>query len=108
MSRRVIVAAFLLDHWREVPSSGGESAFFSASTVGTTVAWYDFLLYSVVTGGRPACPRRPVVEDNRNGSRITRTESQARSGSKEGVVRYVLIAGLVLVVIGFVVAYLFK
>jgi hypothetical protein len=53
------------------------------------------------------CPRRPVVEDNRNGRKITRTETQASGGSKEGVVRYVLIASLVLVVIAFVVAYLF-
>jgi hypothetical protein len=57
MSRRVIVAPFLLDHWRELPSSGGESAFFSVSTVGTTVAWYDFLLYSVVTGGKAGLPK---------------------------------------------------
>ena len=49
---------------------------------------------------------RPVVEDNRNGSRITRTETQASGGSKEGVVRYVLIVSLVLVVIAFVIAYL--
>jgi cobalamin biosynthesis Mg chelatase CobN len=61
-----------------------------------------------VLNSATSLPRRPVVEDNRNGSRITRTETQASGGSKEGVVRYVLIVGLVLVVIAFVVAYLFK
>jgi hypothetical protein len=40
------------------------------------------------------------MEENR-----VRTPDEARAGSKEGVVRYVLAAGLVLVVIGFVVAY---
>jgi hypothetical protein len=47
------------------------------------------------------------MEDHRNGGKITQTETQASGGSKEGVVRYVLIVGLVLVVIAFVVAYLF-
>ena len=42
--------------------------------------------------------------DHRNGGKITRTETQASGGSKEGVVRYVLIVGLVLVIIGFAVA----
>lgn len=53
-------------------------------------------------------PKGDVVEDNRNDSRITRTETQASGGSKEGVVRYVLIVSLMLVVIAFVVAYLLK
>jgi hypothetical protein len=49
------------------------------------------------------------VEDNRNGIRFTRRpKTQASGGSKEGVVRYVLIVGLVLVVIAFIVAYLFR
>jgi cobalamin biosynthesis Mg chelatase CobN len=47
------------------------------------------------------------MEDYRSGSKISRTETQARSGSKEGVVRYVLIVGLVLVVIAFVAVYVF-
>ena len=51
--------------------------------------------------------KETVMEDHRNSSKITRTETQASGGSKEGVVRYVLIVGLVLVVIAFVVAYLF-
>jgi cobalamin biosynthesis Mg chelatase CobN len=46
------------------------------------------------------------MEDSPNGSKITLTEKQASGGSKEGVVRYVLIVGLVLVVIAFVVVYL--
>ena len=54
-----------------------------------------------------ALPKETVMEDNRNGSKITRTETQASGGSKEGVVRYVLGVGLVLVVIAFVVAYIF-
>ena len=51
--------------------------------------------------------KETVMEDHRNGGKIARTETQASGGSKEGVVRYVLIVGLVLVVIAFVVAYLF-
>ena len=51
--------------------------------------------------------KETVMEDHRNGSKITRTETQASGGSKEGVVRYVLIVGLVLVVMAFVLAYLF-
>jgi len=47
------------------------------------------------------------MEDYRSGSKISRTETQASSGSKEGVVRYVLIVGLVLVVIAFVAVYVF-
>ena len=46
--------------------------------------------------------------DHPNGGRITRTETQASGGSKEGVVRYVLIGGLALVVIGFIIAYLIR
>ena len=49
-----------------------------------------------------------MEEDRSNGSRITRTETQASGGSKEGVVRYVLIAGLALVIIGFIIAYLMR
>ena len=52
-------------------------------------------------------PKETVMEDHRNGSKITRTETQASGGSKEGVVRYVLIVGLALVVIAFVVVYIF-
>lgn len=47
------------------------------------------------------------MEDRRNGNKITRTETQASGGSKEGVVRYVLILGLTLVIIAFVIAYIF-
>lgn len=58
---------------------------------------------------RPRCcnglSKETVMEDHRNGNKITRTETQASGGSKEGVVRYVLIVGLVLVVIAFVIAY---
>jgi hypothetical protein len=36
------------------------------------------------------------------------TETKGSDGSREGVVRYVLIVGLVLVVIAFIVAYLFR
>lgn len=46
------------------------------------------------------------MEDRPDGSGITRTETQASGGSKEGVVRYVLIVGVVLVVVAFVVVYL--
>ena len=56
---------------------------------------------------KQALPKETVMEGHRNGSKITRTETQASGGSKEGVVRYVLIVGLVLVVIAFVVAYIF-
>jgi hypothetical protein len=34
-----------------------------------------------------------------------RTETEARAGSKEGVVRYVLAGGLALVIVAFAVAY---
>jgi cobalamin biosynthesis Mg chelatase CobN len=51
--------------------------------------------------------KETVMEDYRSGSKITRTETQASGGSKEGVVRYVLIVGLVLVVIAFVAVYVF-
>jgi OsmC-like protein len=51
--------------------------------------------------------KETVMEDHRNGNKITRTETQASGGSKEGVVRYVLIGGLVLVVIALVVVYVF-
>jgi cobalamin biosynthesis Mg chelatase CobN len=47
------------------------------------------------------------MEHHRDGSKITRTETEASGGSKEGVVRYVLIVGLVLVVIAFVLGYVF-
>ena len=46
------------------------------------------------------------MDDHPNGSKIKRTETQASGGTKEGVVRYVLIFGLVLVIIAFVVVYL--
>ena len=42
--------------------------------------------------------------DNRTENRV-RTPTEARSGSKEGVTRYVLAGGLVLVVIAFAIAY---
>ena len=51
--------------------------------------------------------KETVMEDHRNGGKITRTETQASGGSKEGVVRYVLIVGLVLVVIALVAVYVF-
>jgi hypothetical protein len=47
------------------------------------------------------------MEDHRNANKITRTETQASGGSKEGVVRYVLIVGLTFVIIAFVIAYIF-
>ena len=43
--------------------------------------------------------------DNRNDGRIERTPTEARQGSKEGVTRYVLAGGLVLVIIAFAIAY---
>jgi hypothetical protein len=43
--------------------------------------------------------------ETRPEGRIERTATQARQGSKEGVVRYVLAGGLVLVIIAFAVAY---
>lgn len=43
--------------------------------------------------------------EERNEERIERTPTEARQGSKEGVVRYVLAGGLVLVVIAFAIAY---
>ena len=45
------------------------------------------------------------MADPRNGSRARRTETEARSGSKEGVVRYVLLGGLVLVIVLFAISY---
>ena len=51
--------------------------------------------------------KETVMEDHRNANKITRTETQASGGSKEGVVRYVLIVGLTLVIIAFVFAYIF-
>jgi hypothetical protein len=47
------------------------------------------------------------MDDHGDGEKVTLTQTQASGGSKEGVVRYMLIGGLVLVVIGFVGAYLF-
>jgi hypothetical protein len=43
--------------------------------------------------------------ENRNDGHIERTPTEARQGSKEGVVRYVLAGGLVLVIIAFAIAY---
>jgi hypothetical protein len=40
--------------------------------------------------------------------KITRTETQASGGSKEGVVRYVLTVGLALVIVAFIAAYIFS
>jgi hypothetical protein len=37
--------------------------------------------------------------------RIVRTETQARQATKNGVVRYVLAGGLILVIVAFVIAY---
>ena len=45
------------------------------------------------------------MDDRRDGSDVVRNETEARQGSKEGVVRYVLIAGIALVVILFVISY---
>jgi hypothetical protein len=43
--------------------------------------------------------------DNRSDAPIERTPTEARQGSKEGVTRYVLAGGLVLVIIAFAIAY---
>ena len=48
------------------------------------------------------------MADRSNGSKTTRTETEASGGSKEGVVRYVLIFGVGLVVLGFIIAYLMR
>jgi hypothetical protein len=54
-------------------------------------------------------PPREAMEvgmsDRRDGSNVVRNENEARQGSKEGVVRYVLIGGLVLVVLAFAIGY---
>ena len=52
-------------------------------------------------------PKETVIEDHHNGPKIALNETQASGGSKEGVVRYVLIVGLVLVLIAFVAVYVF-
>jgi hypothetical protein len=39
-------------------------------------------------------------------SRVKRSETQASGGTKEGVTRYVLMGGLVLVIVAFGLAYL--
>jgi hypothetical protein len=43
--------------------------------------------------------------DNRSEHPTERTPTEARAGSREGVTRYVLAGGLVLVIIAFLVAY---
>jgi hypothetical protein len=45
------------------------------------------------------------MDERRDGSNVVRNETEARQGSKEGVVRYVLIGGLVLVVVLFAISY---
>jgi hypothetical protein len=46
------------------------------------------------------------MSDRRDdGSNVVRNETEARQASKEGVVRYVLIGGIVLVVLIFVISY---
>ena len=45
------------------------------------------------------------MSDRRDGSNVTRTDTEARQASKEGVVRYVLIGGIVLVVLIFAISY---
>lgn len=42
-----------------------------------------------------------------DGKKVTRTETEASGGSKEGVLRYMLIASLALVIIAFILAYIF-
>jgi hypothetical protein len=54
----------------------------------------SFLVQETRQSGRADMAKRPVV-----------TGTEARSGTKEGVVRYVLLVSLVLVVVLFVVAY---
>jgi hypothetical protein len=45
------------------------------------------------------------MDDRRDGSNVEKSETEARSGSKEGVVRYVLLGGLVLVIVLFAISY---
>jgi len=45
------------------------------------------------------------MDDRRDGSNVTRTGTEARGASKEGVVRYVLIGWIVLVVVLFAISY---
>jgi hypothetical protein len=45
------------------------------------------------------------MSDRRDGSNVVRNETEARQATKEGVARYVLIGGIVLVVIIFAISY---
>jgi hypothetical protein len=45
------------------------------------------------------------MDDRRDDGRVVRSETEARQGSKEGVVRYVLIGGIVLVIVLFAISY---
>jgi hypothetical protein len=58
-------------------------------------------------GNHPAlfAERKENAMAERPEGRIERTPTEARQSSKEGVVRYVLAGGLVLVVIAFVIIY---
>jgi hypothetical protein len=46
------------------------------------------------------------MEHPTDGGKVTLTETQASGGTKEHVVRYVLVGSLALVVVAFIVAYL--
>ena len=48
-------------------------------------------------GKRPAVAKKPIVV----------SETEARQATKEGVVRYILLASITLVVVLFVIAYVF-
>jgi hypothetical protein len=45
------------------------------------------------------------MSDRRDGSNVVRNETETRQATKEGVTRYVLIGGLVLVIIIFAISY---
>jgi len=61
---------------------------------GSKPAAFSFAMIENTAAGRRGMDQRPVT-----------TGTEARAGSKEGVVRYVLLASLVLVVVLFIVAY---
>lgn len=61
---------------------------------GSKISRFLFSKLETRNFGRMHMPERPVA-----------TGTEARAGTKEGVVRYVLLASLVLVVVLFVVAY---
>ena len=51
------------------------------------------------------CSERHGLEEEKMAKRSVVTGAEARAGTKEGVVRYILVASLVLVVVLFIVAY---